>query len=846
MKRFTSIVLPSVFFCMLLASCEGSDPRKIGEFCESEADCESGLCYDSQCLNPDGDFDLDGIKNGIERNITGTSYGLADTDGDGINDGTEVGNDVNSPLDGDGDGIIDALESRLPTADPDGDCLPDEFDAQNNEFSENPAKVAELNCSRAGVCGLAFDKVTATCAQGVAACDYSQVPSFEETEATCDGLDNDCDGKADIGLQPPSQPACSHKGICAGRQEVIFRVCLRGEWVCEYSGITGWEPNESSCDSIDNNCDGETDEGLVGQDCFNRNEYGKCAGTTACNEFKGVTCIGQTPAAEICNGIDDNCNGSTDEDLVGIECEIVNEFGTCTGETVCDIQTGGADCDAMTPAQEICDTIDNDCDGMTDEDFICDRTSTIMMKVFGASLPPPPFKSSATGEGYQALSGASVSFYKDSCPPETELSAAWTVTTDDEGKSEIPIEPGLWCIQVSAEGYQAMTTDVLFLEPGTVIPIEMILLLNGMTQAQLSMCGRVLEYDDYVVTTSGSTEPASGSPVPAALITLVDMTGSTEIATTTSDSNGYWCLVGLPQLPAEPYLMLNSVKDGFYPASYEAMISMNALTFSTIMMSRLPSEEGSCLFDGFEDSGRVGMWTITQGETSPVTWNIQSSQVCVAPVYLNECLPVPANEADISAEGTLLCQEEGIYDDGCIPSPGSLAGAGGGDFYAWFGNPLTCSYSESGENCEFVGKRVSGALESPWINGIDAWTLYLMFDSAWEIESQTSSVDVMYVEAQTSPQSETGLWTLVGTVNTMTPLDTAQVTRAAAAGGWTSGGDASGPTWNTYKLDLKDFAGEFFRIRFRFDSMDGNANLYRGWQIDNISVSGIGCRSNEN
>lgn len=846
MKRFTSVIVPSFLFCVIFASCEGADPRKIGEFCENESDCESGLCFDSQCLNPDGDYDLDGIKNGIERNITGTSYGLADTDGDGIDDGVEVGRDVNSPADGDGDGIIDALESRLMSADPDGDCLPDEYDPQNTVFSEDPAKVAELNCTRDGVCGTSFEMVTATCSQGVAACDYSKVPSFESAELTCDGLDNDCDGKTDVGLQAPDQPACSDKGVCAGMQESIFRVCLKGEWVCEYSSIPGWEPNESSCDSIDNNCDGNTDEGLLDQDCFNRNEYGKCAGKTACNEFKGVTCVGPVPAAEICNGIDDNCNGTTDEDLVGIECEITNDYGTCSGQTVCNMETGGADCDAMTPAAEICDTIDNDCDGLTDEEFICERTSTVMMKVFGATLPQVSLKAVAAGEGYQALAGASVRFFKDACPPEAESDAAWTVTTGDEGMTEIPIEPGYWCIQVSAEGYQTVTTQLLFLEAGDVIPIEMVLLLNGMTQPQLSMCGRVLEYPDYVTTTSGSTEPTVATPVPDALVTLVDLTTSTEIATTIANLDGYWCLVGLPELATASSLRLSSVKDGFYPATYTAMMSINMVTFSTIMMSRLPTDEGICMFDDFEDTGSTGRWDITQDETSPVTWNFMSNQLCVAPIYLNECIPVPANEWPSLPEGSLLCQETDVFDGGCIPTPGSLAGARSGDFYAWFGNPEICCYSESGETCDYLGKRVSGALESPWINGIDAWTLNLTFDSAWEIETQTSSVDIMYVEAQTSIQSETGLWTPVGIVNTMTPVDTAQVTRAATTGGWTSGGDASGPVWRTYKLDLKNFAGEFFRIRFRFDSVDGNQNLFRGWQIDNVNVSGIGCRTNYN
>lgn len=80
------------------------------------------------------DNDGDGISNSQEA-VYGTDPANPDTDGDGINDLVEIGPDLSNPLDTDGDGIIDALESGI--ADADGDGVPDEQDAENNNPSND-------------------------------------------------------------------------------------------------------------------------------------------------------------------------------------------------------------------------------------------------------------------------------------------------------------------------------------------------------------------------------------------------------------------------------------------------------------------------------------------------------------------------------------------------------------------------------------------------------------------------------------------------------------------------------------------------------------------------------------
>ena len=94
--------------------------RSAGEACSSDDSCEANLCYTNVCLEPAADDDLDGLTNALEAQLK-TDPQLADSDGDGLPDGFEVGS-PESPKDEDGDEVIDAIESLI--ADEDEDCIP--------------------------------------------------------------------------------------------------------------------------------------------------------------------------------------------------------------------------------------------------------------------------------------------------------------------------------------------------------------------------------------------------------------------------------------------------------------------------------------------------------------------------------------------------------------------------------------------------------------------------------------------------------------------------------------------------------------------------------------------------
>jgi hypothetical protein len=95
-----------------------------------------------------------------------------------------------------------------------------------------------------------------------------------------------------------------------------------------------------------------------------------CALGADCNDSEASVFAG---AAESCDGIDQDCDGRHDEDFVGLgtACEV--GFGACTavGTKICgaDRQSLRCSVNPVTGGSELCNEIDDDCDGATDEDF---------------------------------------------------------------------------------------------------------------------------------------------------------------------------------------------------------------------------------------------------------------------------------------------------------------------------------------------------------------------------------------------------------------------------------------------------------------------------------------------
>ncbi|HRI62722.1 MAG TPA: MopE-related protein [Polyangium sp.] len=226
----------------------------------------------------------------------------------------------------------------------------------NNVIDDGPGSVcADGTMCINGTCG----GTTQQCGPNSPPCPPGQmcssmgvcVGSCMASPETCNGIDDDCDGAVDD--TPAGTTLCPNgttcvNGTCGGTNTQCgpMRPCPTGQ-MCTATGIcvtTGCMPAPETCNGRDDDCNGVIDDAAPGTilcpnggQCVN----GACSGTTTqCGPMvpcpPGQTCTttgtcvttGCQPVAEVCNGIDDDCDGTVDDATPGTT---LCQNGICLG-----------------------------------------------------------------------------------------------------------------------------------------------------------------------------------------------------------------------------------------------------------------------------------------------------------------------------------------------------------------------------------------------------------------------------------------------------------------------------------------------------------------------------------
>ncbi|UQA55480.1 MopE-related protein [Polyangium aurulentum] len=165
-------------------------------------------------------------------------------------------------------------------------------------------------------------------------------------------------------------------GACkAGTQ-----TCVSDVWgPCEGAVV----PAEETCNGVDDDCDGEVDEGNPGEgaDCM-ADAPGECRrGTMKCSAGTLACVSNHQPEPEKCDGLDNDCDGDADEGKPdeNLPCD-TKQKGICKeGTTRCDAEAGVLTCEPLQNAKpEVCGTDDDeDCDGGKGKAFFTHTFSSV-------------------------------------------------------------------------------------------------------------------------------------------------------------------------------------------------------------------------------------------------------------------------------------------------------------------------------------------------------------------------------------------------------------------------------------------------------------------------------------
>ncbi len=286
---------------------------------------------------------------------------VQDSDGDGVPDeddcfpeDAERSETTTFYVDGDGDGYgddegsVEACEQPSGYAEVGGDC--DDADAawHPGASEDDCTDPNDYNCD--GSVGYADEDGDGwpACEE----CDDSLAEVNPDATEVCNGLDDDCDGATDD-------------------EDLELDLSTAQDWFADVDGDSYGDPGE------------------VTQACEEPTGY--VADHTDCDDTQSSVNPGAT---EVCNDVDDDCDGLVDDDDDSLDSSTGSEwyadgdgdgYGDAdTSSAACDEPSGfvsdatdcdDSDADTNPGADETCDGHDDDCDGDVDEDSAVDAST---------------------------------------------------------------------------------------------------------------------------------------------------------------------------------------------------------------------------------------------------------------------------------------------------------------------------------------------------------------------------------------------------------------------------------------------------------------------------------------
>ena len=387
------------------------------DYVANSDDCDD----DDNDIHPDGaevcdteDNDCDGLID--EDDAVGAPSWYTDADEDGFGDAESVAVACAAPEGTVGDDT-DCLDSD-PAVHPDAEEACDAIDNDcDGEIDEGEALGSVLWYADYDVDGFGSPDVS------VLAC---EAPPYFITDSTdcddadndihpgaveqCDGEDNDCDGAIDDASAVDASTWFmdgDDDGFGDAASSVVS--CSAPEGAvgiaddCDDTSGSVHPGADETCNGVDDDCDGATDEAdAVDASTWFADDDGDTFGDastvisscsmpdsyvdndTDCDDTEESTHPG---ADEYCDGTDNNCDGSVDEDSALDASTFFHDadgdgFGSPDERVVACLAppehlTDATDCDDLNPAvhpgaTEFCDTLDNDCDDVIDPDDSAD------------------------------------------------------------------------------------------------------------------------------------------------------------------------------------------------------------------------------------------------------------------------------------------------------------------------------------------------------------------------------------------------------------------------------------------------------------------------------------------